>query len=62
MVIIIIIIIITGPNENSPKASISVNVRVASDQDGIYVEDTTRARPARTEENLNERNTRMKNT
>ena len=53
---------ITGPNENSPKASISVNVMVANDQDGFYVEGTTRARPASTEENLYMRNTRNKNT
>ena len=56
------IIIITDPNENSPKASISVNVMVANDQDGFYVEGTTRARPAGTEENLYMRNTRNKNT
>ena len=35
---------------------------VANDQDGIYVEGTTRARPASTEENLYMRNTRNKNT
>ena len=39
-----VIIIITGPNENSQKASISVNVLAANSQDEVY-EGTTRPRP-----------------
>ena len=39
-----VIIIITGPNENSQKASISVNVLAAKSQDEVY-ERTTRPRP-----------------
>ena len=37
-------VIITGPNENSQKASISVNVLAANSQDGVF-EWTTRPRP-----------------
>ena len=33
---VIIIIIITGPNENSQKASISVNVLAANRQDEVF--------------------------
>ena len=36
--------LITGPNENSQKASISVNVLAANSQDEVY-EGTTRPRP-----------------
>ena len=35
---------VTGPNENSQKASISVNVLAANSQDEVY-EGTTRPRP-----------------
>ena len=42
--IIIIIIIISAPNENSQKASKSVNVLAANSQDEVY-EGTTRPRP-----------------
>ena len=38
------VIIISGPNENSQKASISVNVLAAKSQDEVY-ERTTRPRP-----------------
>ena len=38
------VIIISGPNENSQKASISVNVLAANSQDEVY-EGTTRPRP-----------------
>ena len=38
------VIIITGPNENSQKASKSVNVLAANSQDEVY-EGTTRPRP-----------------
>ena len=38
------VIIISGPNENSPKASISVYVLAANSQDGVFVR-TTRPRP-----------------
>ena len=40
----VIIIIISGPNENSQKASISVNVLAANSQDEVY-EGTIRPRP-----------------
>ena len=50
----VIIIIISGPNENSQKASISVNVLAANSQDEVY-EGTTRPRPEKRQANTKTR-------
>ena len=47
-------IIITGPNENSRKASKSVNVLAANSQDEVY-EGTTRPRPEKRQANTKTR-------
>ena len=45
---------ITGPNENSQKASISVYVLTANNQDEVY-EGTTRPRPEKRQANTKTR-------
>ena len=51
--------VISCPNDNSPKASISVYVMTANGQDRIYAE-TTRFRPASQREKLDQIRTHIK--
>ena len=43
---------ISGPNENSPEASISVYVLAAGSQDGVCVNEHQNTRPERSLEKL----------